>query len=230
MGQEPWTRPIPDEVATQVTKGTKANVLGQSIEIPVWWPSHLGDVIGAGSWHLPDNGHLTRQDLFDAAAKYPDTPDGAAGLLWLSTAWGAGRHLRLCAKRIEAVRDDPRHAGSALCEARELAGSDPRAAYARMSHAIKYLGPAFFTKFLYFAGRGHPEHPCLILDANVARGLRAVKGQSLPTGGWGPDTYQTYCTLLHRWASEASTTSPVRADQIEYVLFQIGKGSAGGLA
>lgn len=60
------------------------------------------------------------------------------------------------------------------------------------------LGPAFFTKYLYFAGGGEPHHPCTILDVNVARALQDTCGwSSLPiTGGWGSSAFDRYCTLL----------------------------------
>lgn len=51
--------------------------------------------------------------------------------------------------------------------------------------------PAFFTKLMYFAGGGHPHHPCAILDENVALALQKTCGwTSLPLKGWLASAYQ----------------------------------------
>lgn len=63
---------------------------------------------------------------------------------------------------------------------------------------IRSLGPSFFTKFLYFAGGGAPDHPCLILDGVVATTLHDHCGwPSLHRSGpWSPEIYGQYCNLL----------------------------------
>lgn len=84
---------------------------------------------------------------------------------------------------------------------------------------IKYLGPAFFTKLLYFAaGRPAPadtRHP-LILDRRVAVALGWTK-----TSGWSTAEYSDYLDLveaLHeRWRPDLPT------DVIEYTLFHAGR-------
>ncbi|RFZ63006.1 hypothetical protein DE4576_04945 [Mycobacterium marinum] len=81
------------------------------------------------------------------------------------------------------------------------------------------LGPAFFTKYLYFAGGGQPQHPCAILDANVALALQKTCGwTSLPLKGWLASAYQRYATLLQMWVDEHS-----RRDTLERWLFEEGK-------
>ena len=105
--------------------------------------------------------------------------------------------------------------------------TDPRAAYSSLIRpgrgVIDGLGPSFFTKLLYFAGGGELKHPCLILDANVARSLHDLGWTSLPRvwANWYTDTYVSYCELLHRWAGELPSrkSGPVAADEIEYSLF-----------
>ncbi|CAM5576594.1 hypothetical protein SBADM41S_04923 [Streptomyces badius] len=57
-----------------------------------------------------------------------------------------------------------------------LATDGAVAGYRRLSGAIAGLGPAFFTKFLYFAGGAVVDAPGprpLILDQRIARVLRA---------------------------------------------------------
>jgi hypothetical protein len=129
---------------------------------------------------------------------------------------------------MDAVMADPARAARLLRTAAELARHSPTEAF-EMLHpggrgAIAHLGPAFGTKFLYFAGAGEVGHPCFILDARVAAALRDLGWSSLGTrGGWGAATYTRYCRLLARWAIELSSGGPpVAGDQIEKWLFDRG--------
>jgi hypothetical protein len=79
------------------------------------------------------------------------------------------------------------------------------------------LGPAFFTKFLYFAVPG-----ALILDNRVARAVRerselqhlvTADGRSVP---WTPYRYVVY---LH-WMRQTAHVLGVRPDELELTLFQ----------
>ena len=92
---------------------------------------------------------------------------------------------------------------------------------------IPALGPAFFTKFLYFAGKGRGTTPCLILDARVASSLYEAGWTDLPHSArkngysfsynWYTDTYVSYCELLQGWADAHG--SKTRSDEIERALF-----------
>lgn len=99
--------------------------------------------------------------------------------------------------------------------------SAPASAFALLrpgnSNAIRYLGPSFFTKFLYFAGGGAPDHPCLILDRVVATRLRDRCGWTSlhREGPWPAETYERYCGLLARWGQETGRAP----DEIELKLF-----------
>ncbi|WP_324614123.1 hypothetical protein [Streptomyces sp. XY152] len=58
---------------------------------------------------------------------------------------------------------------------------------------------------MYFAGSSVLDHPCVILDSQVAATLRnTCKWGSLGEDGWPASTYVRYCTLLDRWAREES--------------------------
>ena len=116
-------------------------------------------------------------------------------------------------------------AATLLQQAAARSRTDPQAAYEllypRNRTAIAGLGPAFFTKYLYFAGGGAAHHPCAILDENVALALQRTCGwASLPLSGWLPTAYQRYATLLGMWADEHHLT---RRDSIERWLFEAGK-------
>jgi hypothetical protein len=123
-------------------------------------------------------------------------------------------------RRLDSIAADVTAARNSLTRAADLSRADPGGAYALLLRpspgAITYLGPAFFTKFLYFAGSGSPDHPCLILDARVAMSLHAIGWTSLRTGGaWPTWTYLRYLGLLSRWASEHG----VAPDELELTLF-----------
>jgi hypothetical protein len=201
-------------------------VENQRVTIPAaWWVDRLHQYNAPGAAIDPTLGSLSRADVWRLAAGASDSDDAAAGLLWHALAWGAGTKLRHCRRRIKAIAHAPGTTLAALRRAARLATTDPAAAYAvlhprRGRPAIGGLGPAFGTKFLYFAGGGNPTHPCSILDSRVATTLRTSGWPSLPLTGWWPDTYSKYCQLTTRWADDLSKPGePVHPDQIEFWLF-----------
>nr|WP_199443592.1 hypothetical protein [Umezawaea beigongshangensis] len=142
-------------------------------------------------------------------------------LLWRVLAWGSGNHLRQNARRLDSIAADVPRAEKLLAEAADRSRHDPTGAYATLwpdnRSAIRFLGPSFFTKFLYFAGGGAPGHPCLILDRVVATALRDDCGWTSlnPAGSWTAQTYQRYCDLLTRWTGEHHCVP----DELELRLF-----------
>lgn len=84
---------------------------------------------------------------------------------------------------------------------------------------VKYLGPALFTKLLYFAaGRPTPSdirHP-LILNARVAVALGWTK-----TSGWRTVEYSGYLDLVKQLDEQWRPDLPT--DVIEYTLFRAGR-------
>jgi hypothetical protein len=85
------------------------------------------------------------------------------------------------------------------------------------------LGPAFFTKFLYFVGYDHtPEGPRpLILDQYVAKGLNDIRGHGWRTTGWTADQYAAYLD----WANgEAIGPGSIQSeDEAEFRIWEHGK-------
>jgi len=170
---------------------------------------------------------IRRRDIFELADRATTSPAAALSLLWNALAWGSGDRLRNNKLRIADVANDPAAAGHLLQRAAVLSRTSPLDAYEllfpRRRGAIRQLGPAFFTKYLYFAGAGQPDHPCAILDENVARALHDVCGWiSLPIeGGWLASGYERYCTLLGMWVKQHNKIG--RRDVIERWLFDEGK-------
>lgn len=175
-------------------------------------------------------GQICRADIFALADDACRDPDAALTMLWHAVAWGTGKRPRLCLARMRAARKVQR-IGATLTEIAVIARTDPDKAYTRLcpypgGNLIKYLGPSFATKYLYFAGGGDIGHPCLILDRRVALALRDhCRWTDLKVwGGWPVAVYEEYCQLLHRWAKDASQRlrRPVGADEYERCLFALG--------
>ncbi|WP_410657222.1 hypothetical protein [Amycolatopsis sp. lyj-112] len=177
-----------------------------------WWEKAVASRRLPGS--PPTATTLTRADVW-APAEHVFT------LLWRTLAWGSGSHLRQNSQRLNSIEADVVRAEDLLTRAAEESRRDPERAYALLRprhNEIRGLGPSFFTKFLYFAGGGAPEHPCLILDRVVATALREKCGwESLHRAGpWPPETYRRYCDLLARWAREHHCA----ADELELTLWR----------
>jgi hypothetical protein len=164
---------------------------------------------------------LTRSDVWGCAESLGSDPDAVFTLLWHALAWGTGPTMFRLNRRLDSIAADVAAARNSLTRAARLSRADPGGAYALLLRpspgAITYLGPAFFTKFLYFAGGGSPDHPCLILDARVAKSLHAIGWTSLHTHGpWPTKTYLRYLGLMSRWANEHNAAP----DELELTLYK----------
>lgn len=205
-----------------------------NVQVTDWIDNHKIDV-GQGWWTstLREHGFddtlvgetIRRADIFALADQAAETPSAALTLLWNSLAWGSGSKRRNNKARIASVARDREGAAALLQRAARLSRTQPHAAYGLLypdnRTAIPELGPAFFTKYLYFAGGGAAGHPCCILDENVALALHTTCGwRSLPTKNWLDSAYGRYAELLARWVSEHRLA---RLDVIERWLFEEGK-------
>ncbi|WUA09459.1 hypothetical protein OG225_07165 [Nocardia sp. NBC_01377] len=192
---------------------------GHTIEVVAdWWRAELA-VHGLDADGVLGP-RISRGELFELATDI-DGRDEVLRLLWNVLAWGTGSRARHGRNRIRAVAADPDRAADLLHAAARLSRTDPAGAYAVLrpgdrANAIGFLGPSFFTKFLYFAGGGDPDHPCHILDERVARALRDLGWVSLPPRGWSASAYQRYNDLLRSWTGSAG---PARSDMVERWLF-----------
>jgi hypothetical protein len=168
---------------------------------------------------------LTRGDLFLMAGRVSDDEGSLLTFLWHVLAWGSGTSRRNNDRRILSARTQSLLLREAFSAAR---AGDPRAAYRTLIRkggaVIPHLGPAFFSKFLYFASEGAPSRS-LILDARVARSLYELGWSIAPTYprrtfsyNWCTDTYVSYCELLAKWAAEAG--DGVGPDMFERALFE----------
>ncbi|MFE5137248.1 hypothetical protein ACFRDV_06160 [Streptomyces fagopyri] len=221
---------LPRACREALAKRRSERIDGHTIPIATdWWNTEIAAAHLPGAPMTgPDVTQLSRGDLFtDAANLDAGSEEELLRFLWRVLAWGSGMKLRLNRKRIKAVADNPSAAVAALRQALQTARVDPAQAYEALRpgdrNAIAYLGPAFSTKVLYFAGSGALDHPCVILDSQVAATLRdTCKWDSLGKDGWPTSTYARYCALLDRWAREESRRLGRRIgiDEIERWLFR----------
>ncbi|MGP9538108.1 8-oxoguanine DNA glycosylase OGG fold protein [Brachybacterium sp. AOP43-C2-M15] len=138
----------------------------------------------------------------------------------LSTDPDAVEHL----VEIARIAQEPTQGGHAAFEeiAAQRATGDPY---------LKYLGPAFGTKFLYFLTAAYDEvETTPVLDAVVRRWFRDEAHETLYTAWWDSDSYARYLGLLDEWrkALPAATGSKAleRAD-VELLIFASARGDAG---
>jgi hypothetical protein len=161
---------LPERALTEL-RGVDADEWIHNHAIPVgrpWWTQTLSD---HGLEDTLTGETIRRADIFALADPAADDPAAALTLLWNSLAWGSGDKRRNNKARIAAIAADPDAAAALLQQAAARSRTDPQAAYdllyPRNRTAISDLGPAFFTKYLYFAGGGDPAHPCAILSASA---------------------------------------------------------------
>lgn len=164
---------------------------------------------------------VSRQRLFELGESV-ETEEDAVSFYVAVCSWGAGTSALQTSRSVRPLHEPG--APEKLLEGLRFASSGSGVeGYAMFGHSgpakIKGLGPAFFTKLLYFAaGRPTPadtRHP-LILDRRVAVALGWTK-----TSGWRTSEYSQYLDLVEqlqeRWRPDLPT------DVIEYTLFQAGR-------
>lgn len=204
-----------------------------------FWARKLGDLSGGPVLNddgTEDRERITRGGIFTLAedAVQDTTGEATLRLLWHALHWGTGDSNRGNRKRIAAVAADPQRFGRLLHDAAKASRQDTAAAFMLLkpgrTNAIKGLGPGFFTKFLYFAGGGHPDHPCLIVDRRVQRTLHRETGKQhrrlTPNFLYGVNSYTSAVAVMRQWATEVSSPDrPIAPDEIERWAFASGNQS-----
>lgn len=195
------------------------------------------------SGRLPYSGivKLSRGDLSDVA--YECSNSGSwLSLLTASFAWGSGRN-GYGPRRLADILEETsaREIGAALTHAvGHLRGGGAEPAYRNLVGTVRNWGPAFFTKFLYFAGSvtAGPAPAPLILDKRVATALRpiaatAYQRAALPEpdalaawlwtdSGWSPHRYEQWLIWADHITKALTATVPgwpPRPDILELALF-----------
>lgn len=224
----------PAELITWLEGNTRQqSILEHAVVVGLdWWnDTHQGlpglPVTAEG--HTTGERLLSRQEIFALADNASDDETGTAALrlLWHALAWGTGTRQRGNAKRITAITADLPRNQVLLRDAAAVSRTDPIAAFQLLRpgnrNAVSYLGPNFSTKYLYFAGGGNPEHPCVIVDKRVRATLYRVTEDPrfAPLSQYSAADYEAALEWLGSWAAEAATVvgRPVAVDEVERWAF-----------
>jgi hypothetical protein len=177
-----------------------------------WWRKN-GYTIGADA--------MNRGFLFELAETTRDTshPDWVS-FLWHIFAWGVMGDFRNVGAVAQGGASANRDKLNQLLG--ETAGASHRGeirrAYEAIYRKIPRLGPAFFSKFLYFTGDRNTTDPrCLILDSRVKSAVFTLTGADFFNDR--PDTYESYCLQMAEWSTEHGAPP----DEIEFRLYQFGQ-------
>lgn len=218
---------IPDLVKATMKEQRQAE--GSVTDQAVWWaPAKWATprleravrrVADQTESSLSERGLITRQHVFDLVASESDPLIGfTAAMIWGHGINGYGPH------RVEKMVDD---AGDGLREKLDgiaAAGREGAAAAwdaFTSSSKIRGLGPAFASKYAYFAafanGTATSELPTLIVDLNTSWAMWDLV--QLPRSVDRRAGYVEYVRRSASWARSAR----VRPDTIEWALFRIGQ-------
>lgn len=185
-------------------------------------------------------GRITRGDARSVAAAGHESGQWLP-LLVASFIWGQGLNgygparlgRILKGRRSAKTRPTERIEESLSVAVEVLRREGTRRAYTSLRHEcpIPHLGPAFFTKFLYFAGLETPDvrgpQP-LILDRRLAHQMRSfwrrrhdpAAAWRWSAGGWSAYRYEVYLAFLNTAAEQLSAEGqPWTPDLVELLLF-----------
>lgn len=186
----------------------------------VWWKIELGKVAWTASGPLAEpteSVRIDRQRLFGMASEIHTGDIDPVDFTMSVILWGSGNSRRNNRARIQSIVAVEGRV--ALARALELASTDAEASFAVFQsngrNAFAYLGPAFFTKLMYFAGAGSTSHDAYIVDHRVLQTLsRTAAGAGLRAShNYGPSTYRKACSALEAIASAARVSGyPELAD------------------
>jgi hypothetical protein len=186
---------------------------------PAHWPAELDSCVVGGNARWPK---VDRKMVFDICRTAREPAEVTRAFV-AACVWGAGTGARSVHRCVKVFENSPEAVGERLAEALAVQRDHgPVEAYAALRGRlrVRWLGPAFFTKLLYFAGYDSATtlRP-LILDRFVAVGT----GLDWRHDGWSSEQYGRYLRYAHHWAETAETgTSP---DAVEFALFKAGKVS-----
>lgn len=163
---------------------------------------------------------VSRQELFDRAAKV-DSPSEALELYVWMAGWGTGTGARAVGRSAQVLQNSnvAELLWQSFSNVQEIGAVEAyRRLYTWGEDRLKYFGPAFFTKWLYFAcydsWTGTSQAP-LILDSLVAATL------GCRSTGWSSTEYGRY---LDKVEQIRQTCAPDESSHvIEFALFRAGR-------
>jgi hypothetical protein len=196
-------------------------------ELAHFWPSQLDQ-------SEPDKDNyrwISRNGVFDIAAtdsEHRELHTAVAAYVWgvgFNSRMSIGWLVRAFTANTTTVEDNLRLAAATL--ARDGAVAAYESMLAGGPAQTKFMGPAYFTKYLFFTGYHDPaaELRPLILDKRVATALRGrgVFGPKAGNTHWPSELYRRYLTYCH-------DQNPADPEAVEAGLFTEGRpaGAASG--
>lgn len=160
---------------------------------------------------------LDRERVRRACAKAGASEDAATDGFLATMAWGYG-NVGYGAWRVAQAFKDRDPGRKLLDVVVALRSAGPQAAYRLMAgpSRLHRIGPAFGTKFLYFADSRRHNRRALILDRLVAEWLRLNTTFRVNPVPWAPSRYDAYLDQMHEWAEDLE----VEPDAVELAIFQ----------
>ncbi|MET8909175.1 hypothetical protein [Micromonospora sp. NPDC004551] len=203
------TQSLPGEV-TPITVRT---ALWRAALPPDAWPDGF-----------PETGEVWRRDVFTVAEAWHAGEASPRQLLSAVLMWGYGPIGYGPWRTLRSLEGDShgKRLAHALDGLRVPAPDEDalRTAYQRLRNPkesrLPRLGPAFFTKLLYFAGyrRGAGGRQPLILDRIVRSRLPAEAGVRRESG-WVSEEWLAYLA----WAADQAHRRGIEPDEVEMALF-----------
>lgn len=182
----------------------------------------------AGAWPagFAEGNTAFRADVFDVADRWRNGAASTVHLVTAALAWGHGIRGYGRYRTRQVLAQDPNGTRlDAALEALRTPKPSPDALldaydHFRSTHRLRGLGPAFFTKILYFAGYRHGRGGIqpLILDKVVAGRLPDEAGPANRyTTQWASSTWHAYL----RWAAAEAARPEFggRPELVEMSLF-----------
>ena len=216
---------VPESAKTAIAKWLER---GSPPQVGIAWPRQRWIERFPGSRELfsglPDQ--LDRRIVREHCASAGSSPEEAERAFLIVMTWGYG-DVGYGPFRVARILGDTRDASGRLQRAvQSLASGGPLDGYDALGDygqsRLKWLGPAFGTKFLHFCSPPRLP-PALILDRLVADWLRINAELSLNPVPWSTQTYRRYIDLLTEWARELA----IEPDELETCLFTEEAGRAG---
>lgn len=184
--------------------------------------------------HFPEHADLfiALPDLIDRTAVHRvfssvgESEAFATRAFLVSMVWGYGK-VGYGPWRARRVLEQPGAAAKLLEVAQIVRADGGLAGYAALAreHRIRWLGPAFGTKFLYFCPQSDNGQRSLILDRIVADWLNQHLRPGFNPVPWAPRTYRRYLGLMEDWAAGLAVCPEVLEERL-FVANATGQWSA----